>query len=419
MAEKFDVLVLGAGIVGVSCALHLQRRGRRAALIDRKGPGEETSYGNSGVIESSSVLPYAFPKLADLARIALGMDSAARTELRHLPSILPWLLRLRRESVGERRIANGRALRPLLEQVVEEHKDLMRAADALRFLRDDGWVKLYRTTRSFEGEQKVRGYAREFGIDFAVLTPEEMTRLEPHLKPAYAHALWLKDSVTVSSPGGVTKAYAALFAREGGRILEGDAKTLYQKPGGAGWTVTTGQEICEAPEAVVALGPWSMDVLKPLGYDYPLGIKRGYHRHFKAVGNAVLTRPVVDVEKGFVIAPMEQGYRITTGAEFTEREAPPNPVQIEQVLPYARELFPLGEPAEPAAWMGRRPCFPDSLPIVDRAARHQGLWMNFGHGHLGFTLGPVTGRLLAEMMTGEKPCVEPRAYRAGRFEQAA
>ncbi len=414
MAQTYDVLVLGAGVVGVSTALHLQKRGKRVALIDRRDPGEETSYGNSGAIEASSILPYAFPKAAQLKDILLDRDSSARTDLKHLDKVLPFVLRLRRETTMARRLASARSLRPLLDRVIAEHKAFMQPADALRYLREQGWIRVYRTEQAFNDDAPIRAIATDFKIAFETMTPQDVASIEPHLKPAYARALWLKGTATVTSPGNVTKAYAALFTREGGAFVHGDGTTLRQEADG-NWSVTTADGDVSAPEVVVALGPWSMDVLRPLGYTFPLGIKRGYHQHFKAEGNATLTRAIVDGGTGVVIAPMDQGYRITTGAEFTDREAPPNPVQIARVLPRARELFALGEPAEAEAWMGRRPCFADSLPLVDRAFNHRGLWLNFGHGHLGFTLGPVTGHLLAQMMTGEAPLCDPAPYRATRF----
>jgi D-amino-acid dehydrogenase len=414
MAQTFDALVLGAGVVGVSTAVHLLRRGKRVALIDRRGPGEETSYGNSGAIEASSILPYAFPKAAQLKEILLDRDSSARTDLKHLDQVLPFVLRLRRETTMARRLVSARSLRPLLDRSIGEHKSLMGSSDALRYLREQGWIRVYRTEKAFIDDAPIRDIAKDFKIDFETMTPQDVAAIEPHLKPAFARAMWLKGTATVTSPGNVTKAYAALFSRDGGAFYRGDGKSLRQDAGGV-WSVTTGDGEIAAPEVVVALGPWSMDVLRPLGYRFPLGIKRGYHQHFKAEGNASLTRTVVDGGSGFVIAPMDQGYRITTGAEFTDRDAPPNPVQIARVLPRARELFALGEPAETEAWMGRRPCFADSLPLVDRAFNHKGLWLNFGHGHLGFTLGPVTGHLLAQMMTGDAPLCDPAPYRATRF----
>jgi D-amino-acid dehydrogenase len=165
----------------------------------------------------------------------------------------------------------------------------------------------------------------------------------------------------------------------------------------------------------VALGPWSDDVFGPLGYRMPLGWKRGYHRHYRAEGNATLSRPVIDADHGFAMAPMAKGIRVTTGAEFALRDAPKTPVQLTRVEPIARDMFPLAEPVDPEPWLGRRPCLPDMVPVIGPAPRHKGLWFCFGHHHLGFTLGPVTGRLLAEMMTNEAPFTDPGPYRADRF----
>ena len=167
--------------------------------------------------------------------------------------------------------------------------------------------------------------------------------------------------------------------------------------------------------AVVALGPWSDRILKPLGYRIPLGVKRGYHRHYRPQGNAVLHRPILDVDGGYLIAPMAQGIRLTTGAEFARHEAPPTPVQVDRAEPKARALFPLADPVEDQPWMGARPCLPDMLPVIGPAPRHPGLWFDFGHQHHGLTLGPVSGRLLAAMMTGEDAFTDPAPYRADRF----
>ena len=168
---------------------------------------------------------------------------------------------------------------------------------------------------------------------------------------------------------------------------------------------------------MIALGPWAPDLLEPLGIDLPLAVKRGYHRHFRPRGNAGLTRPVVDAEIGYCVAPMEQGLRLTTGAEFAARDAPPTPEQLDRLMPAANALFPLGEPVETTPWMGSRPCFADSRPVIGRAPGQPGLWLAYGHAHWGLTLGPVTGRLLAEMMTGATPFCDPAPYAAERFKE--
>lgn len=168
-------------------------------------------------------------------------------------------------------------------------------------------------------------------------------------------------------------------------------------------------------EAVVALGPWAGDAMAALGRPVPMGVKRGYHMHYKTRGNAVLNRPVIDSEIGYALAPMTQGIRLMTGAEFALRDSAPTPVQLDRVEPAAQGLFPLAERAKAEPWLGRRPCMPDMLPVIGPVAGLKGLWVDFGHHHLGFTLGPVTGRLLAEMMIGETPFTDPMPYRIERF----
>jgi D-amino-acid dehydrogenase len=166
---------------------------------------------------------------------------------------------------------------------------------------------------------------------------------------------------------------------------------------------------------VVALGPWAPDLLEPLGLRLPMAVKRGYHRHFHAQGNATLARPVVDVDYGYLITPMEQGIRLTTGAEFAARDAKPTPVQFDRLMPQARALFPLGDRTDARTWLGSRPCFADSRPVIGRAPGLSGLWLAIGHAHWGLTLGPVTGRLIADMMMGDPPFCDPAPYRAERF----
>ena len=166
---------------------------------------------------------------------------------------------------------------------------------------------------------------------------------------------------------------------------------------------------------VVALGPWSDEVARPLGLRLPLFVKRGYHMHYEAKGNAGLNRPVLDLEKGYVVTPMAQGLRLTTGAEFARRDDPPSSAHLDRLEPFAREMLPLGPRKDAAPWLGRRPCLPDMRPIVGPFPGRAGLWLDFAHHHLGLTLGPVSGRLLAEMMTGERPFIDPAPFRADRF----
>lgn len=411
---RSDVIVMGAGIVGVSIALHLQKRGRDVMLVDRKGAGEETSYGNAGLIERASIAPYAFPRdIGSLLKYGFNTSTEVRYHLSFLPRIAPWLFQYWLHSSPSRHAVATRAMRPLIERCIEAHAELVADAGATPLMRRNGWIKAARTQASLDREiAEAKAYA-EYGIAHEILDAAALHAREPHLGEGIIGAVHLTDPATSPDPGGLTKAYADLFARRGGRFLNGDAKTLEAVANG--WQIATAEGALTAKEAVIALGPWSNDVFERLGYRMPLAIKRGYHKHYTPDGNAVLNHPVLDVDGGFVLAPMNRGVRLTTGIEFAPRDAPKTPTQLAACEPLAREIFPLGEPVEDEPWMGLRPCFPDMRPVIGPAPRHADLWFAFGHNHHGFTLGPITGRILAQMMTGETPEVEMEWFRADRF----
>jgi D-amino-acid dehydrogenase len=412
MAEpKADVLVLGAGMVGVSAALHLQSKGRDVILVDKhENAGEETSYGNAGIIECASVFPYMFPRdIGQIFKYALNRSPQAYYRFSELPDFLPWLLRYYLASSPTRAMNSAMAELPLIRRSLTEHEALITEAGVPELLHRTGWLKLFRSEATLAAAAHDAERVKPYGVPSEILDSKAIAAREPNLTGDFAGAVYWPTPGFIADPGALAKAYAALFVRKGGRFVVGDARTLAQESGG--WRING----ASAREVVVALGPWSDLVFRPLGYSIPLGVKRGYHLHLKASGNAVLNHPVLDSDLGFLLAPMNRGIRLTTGVEFARRDAPPRPIQIERALPRARTLFPLGEPVDAQPWMGARPCLPDMLPVIGKAPRHPGLWFDFGHQHHGLTLGPVTGRLLAEMMTGTTPFTDPAPYGVERF----
>jgi D-amino-acid dehydrogenase len=409
-----DVIVLGAGIVGTSIALHLAKRGLSVALVDRQAAGQGTSYGNAGIIEGNTVFPAAFPSdVAELVRIAFKRSPIANYHLAFLPRIAPWLLAFRAASQPKRMVETARLMRPLMARAIAEHEALAAEAGAADHLSRRGWLKLYRSDRTFAAQSRELEVAADFGIANTRLDPDGALALEPSLNGVFRHAVHWAGAVSVDNPLALTRAYAARFAALGGVFLSGDARSLHRAD--PYWRVETESGPLDARDVVIALGPWTPDVIGSLGMTFPLAVKRGYHRHFRPRGNATLTRPVLDADNGYVLAPMEQGVRITTGVEFAARDAAPTPVQFDRLMPAANRLFPLGQPVEPQPWLGARPCFADSRPVISRAPRQRGLWLAFGHGHWGLTLGAVTGRMIAEMMTGATPFCDPKPYSAERF----
>jgi D-amino-acid dehydrogenase len=411
---RTDAIVLGAGIVGTCVALHLAKRGMAVALVERAGAGEQTSFGNAGVIEGNTVLPPAFPAAwAALARIALKRAGDTNYHFSFLPKIAPWLLAFRAASRPKRLIETAKLFRPLFASAVREHEALMAETGASHFLRRTGWLKLYRRETTFAGLRREFDLAAEFGLPLQALDTAGAQALEPSLAPVFAHAVFWPQAASISNPFGLTRAYLAGFRAAGGVMVQGDALSLHQN--GSHWRVETNEGGLDAAQVVVALGPWAPDLLTKFGLRLPMAVKRGYHRHFSGEGNATLARPVLDVDAGYVITPMEMGIRMTTGVEFAPRDAAPTPVQFDRVMAQARALFPLGERADERTWMGARPCFPDSRPVIGRAPGLTGLWLAIGHAHWGLTLGPATGRMIAEMMAGEVPLIDPAPYRAERF----
>lgn len=412
----FDVIVLGGGIVGVSCALHLQERGRRVALVDRRAPGEETSFGNAGLIERAAVVPYGFPRdLRTLMRFAKNRSTDLYWDYRAVPHFAAWLARFWWESSAERLMAAARDMLPLIELSVTEHERLIKRAELQHLVRATGWIDAYRTPARLAHEAAAaEATAGSYGLRVSVLDGATLAAREPGAVGGFCGALHWQDPMSVVNPGALTKGYARLFEASGGVVLTGDAATLSGQAGA--WTVQTTSGRISAKEAVVALGPWSDCVFAPLGYRIPLRVKRGYHMHYRPT-RPMLSMPFVDAEQGYVVAPMEGRLRLTTGVEIARRDAEPTGIQLGRAERFARPSFGLGERLDDSPWLGLRPCTPDMRPVIGRAPRHTGLWFAFGHNHHGLTLGPATGRLLAEMMTGAPTFADPHPFRVERFSR--
>ena len=289
---RTDAIVLGAGTVGTSVALHLAKRGLSVALVDRGGVGEQTSFGNAGIIEGNTIFPPAFPSdFGALARIALKRASEANYHLSFLPQIAPWLLAFRAASTPTRLAETARLIRPLFSKAVAEHEVLMAESNAAQYLRKTGWLKIYRTEKSFRALRRELDMAAQFGLPLQTLDTAGALALEPSLKPIFPHAVFWAQAASVSNPYSLTRAYAARFAALGGITLNGDARSLHRN--GNRWRVDTDEGALDASEVIVALGPWSRELLESHGLRLPLAVKRGYHRHFRAQGNAGLSRPVL------------------------------------------------------------------------------------------------------------------------------
>ncbi|MCH7343346.1 FAD-binding oxidoreductase [Pelomonas sp. CA6] len=412
-----ETIVLGAGMVGTCTALELALRGHPVTLIDRRAPGCETSYGNAGVIQREAVEPYAFPRdLPTLLSAARGRRLDIRWQAAGLWSAWPQLLRYWWHSAPRRHQAISRDYASLIAQATSAHEHYLRLAGAEALVRRQGLRLIYRQPRVLEAAvARAEGLRRAHGIAFAALDGPALAAAEPALRLPLAGAVHWLDSWSVTDPGALVQRYALLFEQSGGRYVAGDAMSLRQTR--HGWQVATQDGPLDAAQVVVALGPWSDACVRRFGYRLPLFPKRGYHRHFR--DGATVALPTLDAERGYVLTPQSRGLRLTTGAEIARLDAPPRRAQIDAAEAEARRLLDLGVSVEAQPWLGARPCSADMKPIIGAAPRHPGLWFNFAHGHQGFTLGPASARLLADLMAGQAPAVDAAPFLPDRFAGAA
>jgi D-amino-acid dehydrogenase len=422
MSQSIDVAVLGAGIVGISAGIAARQRGLSVVVIDRREPGSETSYGNAGILSSGSILPLNKPSLWSALPGYLGNTSAAlRWDPMWVMRNLDWVARFLGNAMPSRTRPRAEALHGLIGASLKLHREWIVKAGAPQRIRETGWLKAWRSDAT-EAAKQEQAFLAEFGIKSELLDRQAISALEPNILPVYTTGLLHTQTASVDSPGAVVKAYAQMLKGLGGEVRQSDIKGIEPEGRGSsdqgssdhGWRVVLGDGAILARHVVVALGPWSADLLRPLGYRVPLAVERGYHQEFTPNPARALQRPIHDAEGSFLMSPMENGIRVTSGVELTDRDAPSSFAQLDMVVPMARGVVEFGSAvAEP--WRGARPTLPDSLPMIGKAPRHQGLWLAFGNQHIGFTTGPATGAAVAAMIAGDTPSFDASAFAPGRY----
>src|SRR5580692_4639699 len=412
VGQSIDVAVLGAGIVGISAGIAARQRGLSVVVIDRREPGSETSYGNAGILSSGSILPLNQPSLWSALPGYLGNTSAAlRWNPMWVMRNLDWVARFLGNAMPSRKRPRAEALHGLIGASLKLHREWIVKAGAPQRIRETGWLKAWRSDATAAAKQE-QAFLAEFGIKSELLDRQAISALEPNILPVYTTGLLHTQTASVDSPGNVVKAYAQMLRGLGGEVRQSDIRGI--EPAGNGWRVMLGDGAVSVRHVVVALGPWSADLLRPLGYRVPLAVERGYHQEFTPNPARALQRPIHDAEGSFLMTPMENGIRVTSGVELTDRDAPSSFAQLEMVVPLARGVVEFGAAvAEP--WRGARPTLPDSLPMIGPAPRHQGLWLAFGNQHIGFTTGPATGAAIAFMIAGDTPSFDASAFAPGRY----
>jgi D-amino-acid dehydrogenase len=413
--RPLTVIVIGAGIVGVSCAIHLQRRGFAVTIVDRLPPGDGTSFGNAGVLAACSMVPVPMPGLlAKAPKMLLDPDGPLFLKWSYLPRLLPFLVPYLKNGREDRvrKIAAG--LAPIVFDAVEQHQALARGTGAETWLTDDDYMYVYRDRAGYAADTLAWALRREhWPQGWQELEGEQLREAAPDLNPIYTFAARVGGHGMCKSPGGYTRALAAHFVAGGGRLLQAEV-THIEAPGDGPVKVTAGGEVLEAAKLVVAAGAYSARVARLLGDDFPVEAERGYHIELEGATRTVPC-PSMIADGKFVASPQAGGLRVAGLVEFGGLDAGPSKGPVEMLKRGIARMLPGIEYESHTEWLGHRPATPDSLPVIGARTGRPSVNYAFGHHHVGLTGAPKTARLLAALMSGETPNVDMAPYSPDRF----
>lgn len=411
------IVVAGGGITGVSTAEWLRRDGHDVTLVDRIRPGDsgQTSYGNAGILAQCAVVPVPVPGIWKKApKMLLDPDGPLFLRWSYLPRLMPWLIPFLRSGRREKVVAVAKALAQLIGDSVEQHKALARGTPAERWIETGEYSYLYADRAAFQGDAFGFALRKAHGFDWEERDRNTLLEIDPHVGRAYSFAATFRNHGWITDPGRYVADLAAWFEGQGGRLLQAEVSEVMPLEGGRAAVIADGGRI-EADRVVIATGAWSARLARALGHEPALESERGYHLWLR--GPSIRPpHPYMLADAKFVATPMEAGLRCAGLVEFGGLEAPASSAPIELFKRRIRRLYPDLAWESEDTWLGHRPSTIDSLPLLGPSPKAPGVVFAFGAQHLGLTMGPKTGRLLADMIGGKKPNIDMTHYNVGRFD---
>lgn len=409
------VAVIGAGIVGVSTAIWLQRAGHEVILIDRLGPGEGTSHGNGGVLASCSIVPVTVPGLFFKApRMLFDRDQPLFLRWRYLPRLMPWLFRYLSHCNAEDVERIACALLPIVGDSPADHRALAAGTGAEKWITAADYAYIYRDRAHFEQDAFGWSIRKRHGFVWDELEGDRLARAEPNLAREHGFAANLPGHGRITDPGQYVKDLAAHVVAAGGRLLRADVDDIVREDGRV-TGVRSGGETIPCSAVVVATGPWSGALTKKLGLAIPLESERGYHLEL-VEPSIVPTASLMIASRKFVITPLEGRLRLAGIVEFGGLDAPPSRAPFELLRRHAVMALPGLTWKETREWMGHRPATSDSIPVIGAVPDLKGAYLGFGHHHVGLTGGPRTGQILSQMIAGQVSNLDLAPYSPMRFQ---
>lgn len=408
------VAVIGAGIVGVSTAIWLQRDNHKVILIDRAVPGEGASYGNGGVLASCSIVPVTVPGLLKKApRMLLDPRQPLFLRWSYLPKLAPWLFSYLSHCTSREAKRIAAALAPIVGDSLAEHQALSRGTGAEKWIVPSDYVFAYNDRAHFEGDAFGWSIRREHGFQWDELEGAAFRNYDPVFDHSLGFAVRLRDHGRIADPGRYVKDLAAHVEATGGRVINGEVTDIVRDNGHVCGVRVAG-EIIPCSAAIVAAGAWSAPLSRGLGVNVPLESERGYHLELWNP-NRMPRSPVMIASGKFVAAPMEGRLRLAGIVEFGGLHAPPSSAPFKLLMKNIKAAMPDLEWEHVTEWMGHRPAPADSIPLIGEVPGIKGAYLGFGHHHVGLTGGPKTGRILAQLVSGRAPNLDLAPYAPSRF----
>lgn len=414
--SKKQCVVIGAGIVGSSCAWHLRRKGLQVTLIDKVEPGMSCSFGNAACLSRSSVIPFSYPGMIHkVPGWLLDPLGPMRIRPRDFPDLVPWFWQFWRVSSMQKVEQISAAQKILMSTVFEDYDEILSATNSTHLRRSRGAIHLYDTEKEYKKDQWQTELRRKMGYDSYRLSAAELKKLVPELKLENGIAMMMPDWHQLLDPQKVTQRIAEDSFADGTKWVNDEVSKIDSNDQGVVITTASGNKI-EADKLVVAAGAWSNKVASWLDYTVPLTAKRGYHSMITNPG-IELDMPVMSVSRAFVMTPLNDGLRVAGTAEFAALDAEPDYQRAKVLLKHAAHYLEGLQTDEVTEWMGPRPMMSDSMPIISVSPGHRHVFYAFGHGHYGLTQGPTTGRHIASLVAGETPTADLTAFRFDRFKK--